>query len=174
MPFTISDIILERILYLLSQIDWAIVLKIILWVGIPYFLIWFFGFFYSFLKSKIWWDEGFFLNKIKRQIKNNIPIHYNEGFDRYEMFYRGFYFCKFTFSKRDNDCKIVIEGNRVGVLFGLFGDSEINLNLDKEFDYNFYKNICEHCKDKPVKKETDYTIKWLKEAIEKYGSYKGN
>lgn len=164
----------EKVFNFLASIDWVLVLKLICWVGIPYIMIIGFGFLYTFLKSKMWWTEEYFKSSIELQLKKGVPIHYNKSFNRYELKYSGFYFSQFIFLKRDNDCRVIVEGNRAGFLFKLFEDSEFNLNLDKIEDYMFFKKICDHCKDKPEKKETNYTISWLKEEIKKYGSYKGD
>lgn len=174
MLYMLLNINWEEIAKFLLLLDWILIIKIIFWVGIPYLFMVFSGIFYAFLKSKIWWDRGFFLYKIEKQIKNGIPIKYSENWDRYEMIYKGFYFLKFIFLKRDNDCRIIIEGDRTGLLFKLFEDSEINLNLDKSYDYNFYENILNHCEYIEPKQEYTYSVPWLKEEIEKYGSYKGN
>jgi len=154
----LSEINWEKIIDLIFSIDWFLIFKLILWIGIPYFLLWFSGFLYAFLKSKIWWDKGFFIFKIERQMKRGIPITYDKVWNKYVMDYKGFYFVRFIFNKRDNDCRIIVEGDRSWIWFNLFEDSEINLNLENIYDYNFYKKICNHREFVPPKKEADYTF----------------
>jgi hypothetical protein len=171
--FILSNINWEKIIDLLFRIDWILVIKIFLWVGIPYFFLWFFSFLYVFLRSKIWWDREFFLYKIEHQMKKGIPITYNEHDDTYNMEYKGFYFVNFIFKKIDNDCRITIVGDRTWIWFSLFEDSEINLNLDKEFDYKFYQKLINYCNYIPSKNEFNYEISWIDKIITEYGSYKG-
>lgn len=173
MLYTSLDINWEKIINLFFQIDWVLVFKLFLWIGIPYFLLWFSGVIYLFLRSKVWWDREFFLYKIQQQIKKGIPIEYNEEYDQYEMEYHGFYFVGFVFKKIDNDCRIRIEGDRTWIWFNLFEDSEINLNLDKESDYKFYKKLIDHCGYIPLKKEYTYDIPWMDKIIKEKGTYKG-
>lgn len=163
-----------KIFDFLERVDWSRVIITCFWIMLIYGTLVFVSLTYAFLKSKIWWDESFFKAHITRSIERNIPISYNEKGGYYCMQYKGFYFHQIIFKKKENDCVIKIEGNPISFFIGLFGNCYLNLNLDREEDYEFFNMICTHSGYVPPEKElVDYSkcVPWITEQIKKYGYY---